>query len=47
MKKESTEIEEEITIPKGYELEEIMDTDDSEFKGEEPIVMGEVRLKYE
>lgn len=47
MKNEITEINEEITVPKGYEIDEILDMDDSEFEGEEPIVTGEVRLKYE
>lgn len=47
MEKEITEVNEEITVPKGYELDEILDMDDSEFEGESPIVTGEVRLKYE
>lgn len=47
MDKPIEEVYEEITVPKGYKLDEILDTDDSEFEGELPIVMGEVRLKYE
>ena len=47
MENKITVVNEEITVPKGYELYEILDLDDSEFEGESPIVTGEVRLKYE
>lgn len=40
-------MQEEITVPKGYKIDEILDTDDGEFEGEQPIVTGEVSLKYE
>lgn len=38
---------EEIYVPRGYSLDELMETNDGEYAGEEPIVMGEVNLKYE
>lgn len=34
----------EIIIPKGYEIDEILDMDDEE---EEPIYMEEVRIRFE
>lgn len=39
--------EEEIYVPDGYSLDELMETDDSEYAGEKPIVTGEVELRYE
>lgn len=39
--------EPEIVIPVGYRIEELLDTDDSDFSGEEPIIMEEVKLKFE
>ena len=38
---------EEIYVPNGYSLDELMETDDSEYAGEKPIVTGEVELRYE
>lgn len=37
----------ELSVPKGYELEDLYDTDDSEFAGEEPVLIEEVRLNFE
>lgn len=36
-----------IVIPKGWKVEEFLDTDDSTFAGEEPILTEEVKLVYE
>ncbi len=37
----------EIAIPKGYELEEMMDTDDSGYDFEDAILYEEVKIAYE
>ena len=36
----------EVVIPRGYEIEEILDMDDSDFD-EPPIMETEVRLRFE
>ena len=41
------ENKEEIYVPDGYSLDELMDTDDSEYASGKPIVTGEVELRYE
>lgn len=47
MKKKATTETPEIVIPKGYRVEDFLDTDDGDFSGEEPILMEEVKLKFE
>lgn len=37
----------EIVIPEGYDLDEILDFDDSDFGEERPIYCEEVRLRFE
>ena len=37
----------EIVIPKGYDIDDIIDTDDSIFDGEEPIYIEEVKIRFE
>ena len=37
----------EIVIPSGYDIEDILDTDDSEFTDEQPIFTEEVKLRFE
>lgn len=36
----------EIIIPKGYQIEEFLDTDDSDFD-EEPVLKEEVKVTFE
>lgn len=36
----------EISIPKGYQIEEILDMDDSDFE-EEPLLKEEVKVIFE
>lgn len=45
MKKEK--LVSEIIVPIGYELEELMDTDDSGYDFEDAILYEEVRITYE
>lgn len=37
----------ELSVPKGYELQDLYDTDDSEFAEEEPVLTEEVKLNFE
>lgn len=37
----------EIVIPEGYDIDEILDFDDSDFGEERPIYIEEVRLRFE
>ena len=37
----------EIVIPKRFELDEVLDFDDSDFGEERPIYIEEVRLRFE
>lgn len=37
----------EIVIPSGYSVEEMLDTDDSDFEDEQPILTEEVKLRFE
>lgn len=37
----------EIVIPQGFELDEVLDFDDSDFGEERPICIEEVRLRFE
>ena len=46
MKKKSNEVP-EIVIPKGYEIDEIVDTDESDFGDEQPIGEEEVKVRFE
>lgn len=36
-----------IVIPKGYRIEDFLDTDDSEFEGEAPMFTEEVKIEFE
>ena len=44
--KNKTEAVPEITIPKGYEIDEVLDMSD-DFGDEEPIYTEEVKLRFE
>lgn len=44
--KNKTDIIPEIIIPKGYEIDEILDMTD-DFGNEEPIYTEEVKIKFE
>lgn len=46
MKKKSNTVP-EIVIPKGYEMDEILDTDENDFGEEKPILTEEVIIKFE
>ena len=46
MKKKSNVVP-EIVIPKGYEIDEILDTDEDDFGDEQPIVQEEVKIRFE
>jgi len=46
MKSKEAEKQTEVVIPKGYSIEEILDTDDDDF-GEEPILTREARIRFE
>lgn len=37
----------EIRIPKGYEIEDLFDLDDSDFKEENPVIEEEVTILFE
>ncbi len=37
----------EIVIPKGYEIDEILDMDESTLGDESPILQEEVKIKFE
>lgn len=37
----------EIIIPKGYEIDEILDTDEDDFGEEQPILTEEVKVRFE
>ncbi len=37
----------EIVIPKGYEIDEILDTDEDDFGDEQPILTEEVKIRFE
>ena len=37
----------EIVIPKGYEIDEILDTDEDDFGDEQPILTEEVKIHFE
>lgn len=36
-----------IVIPKGSDFDDYLDTDDSEFEGEEPMFTEEVKIEFE
>ena len=44
--KNKTDTVPEITIPKGYEIDEVLDMSD-DFGNEEPIYTEEVKIKFE
>lgn len=46
MKKKS-DIVPEIVIPKGYETDEVIDTDEDDFGDEKPILTEEVKIRFE
>lgn len=46
MKKKSSTVP-EIVIPKGYEIDEILDTDGSTLGNEPPILQEEVKIRFE
>lgn len=46
MKKKNNDIP-EIVIPKGYEIDEILDTDEDDFGDEQPILTEEVKIRFE
>ncbi len=45
MKKKNNTVP-EIVIPKGYEIDEILDTDEDDFD-EQPILQEEVKVRFE
>ncbi len=47
MKKQRIRDTPEIKVAKGYELDEVMDTDDEGYDHGEPIKMQEVKLDFE
>lgn len=46
MKKKSSVVP-EIVIPKGYDIEDIVDTDEDDFGDEQPILTEEVKIRFE
>ncbi|MBD5131764.1 MAG: hypothetical protein HDT28_04125 [Clostridiales bacterium] len=46
MKKNSS-IVPEVVIPKGYEIDDILDTDEDDFGDEQPILTEEVKIRFE
>ncbi len=46
MKKRSNVIP-EIVIPEGYDIDEIVDTDEDDFGDEQPILTEEVKIRFE
>jgi len=47
MNKNKTRDTPEISIPKNYELEDFLDTDDNGYDHEEPILSEEVKITFE
>lgn len=47
MNKKKTRDTPEIVIPKGYEPEEFLDTDDEGYADENPILSEEVNISFE
>lgn len=45
--KEKNKYVAEIIIPKGYEIEEILDTNEDDLGDEQPILMEEVKIRFE
>lgn len=37
----------EIIIPKGYDIEDVIDTDEDDFGDEQPILTEEVKIRFE
>lgn len=46
MKKKNNHVP-EIVIPKGYDIDEIVDTDEDDFGDEQPILTEEVKIRFE
>ncbi len=46
MKKKNNSVP-EIVIPKGYEIDEIVETDEDDFGDEQPILTEEVKVRFE
>ena len=46
MKKKSSVVP-EIVIPKGYDIDEIVDADEDDFGEEQPILTEEVKVRFE
>ncbi len=46
MKKKSNTVP-EIVIPKGYEMDEILDMGEDDFGDEQPILTEEVKIRFE
>ena len=46
MKKKSNVVP-EIIIPKGYDIEDVVDTDEDDFGDEQPILTEEVKIRFE
>lgn len=46
MKKKSSVVP-EITIPKGCDIEDVVDTDEDDFGEEQPILTEEVKIRFE
>lgn len=47
MKKEKVNETPEIVVAKGYDLSELMDTDDKGYEFGKPILIEEVKLRFE
>lgn len=46
MKKKSNVVP-EIIVPKGYDIEDVVDTDEDDFGDEQPILTEEVKIRFE
>lgn len=46
MKKKSSVVP-EIVIPKGYDIEDVVDTAEDDFGDEQPILTEEVKIRFE
>ena len=47
MKNKKDKVTPEITVPKGYELFDLIDTDDEGYEFGEPILVQEVKIRFE
>lgn len=46
MEKKSNDVP-EIVIPRGYEIDEILDMEEDDFGDEQPILQEEVKVRFE